>query len=385
MSSGLSGNKTIYFKLLKVLRYIGMYGFFRTYIKVRSSLHMQKELSFDGDEWLNPRGKNIGEVALIGCGNFAYSTIAFYLTKYTKGKIKYALDLDKSKSRSLISSYKGYKAVTHYDEILEDPEIKLIFIASNHATHAEYAVKAIAAGKNVQIEKPHAVNFEQLVDVRAAMRANPEVKVFLGFNRPRSELFNILNNALENESGICSFNWFVAGHEIEDDHWYHSESEGGRIMGNLCHWSDLCIHSVGMEKAFPCVITPADLPKSKSNFSVSLSFADGSNATITFSAKKDPFEGVRETLIMHKGNLLGVLKDFYELAMDIGPKKILKKPFYRDHGHKANIVNSYQGATGSSDGESLEYVYATGLLVLKIKEAVETNKKITCSLDVLRD
>jgi len=373
---------TKYLKLLKVFRYIKMYGLNRTFIKVKSSLHMGSNEKFEGEAWTNPNGSDRGDVAIIGCGNFAYSTIAFYVSKYTKGRIKYALDLDTSKSMSLIKAYKGYKAITNFDVILTDPDIKIIFIASNHATHAEYAVKAINAGKNVQIEKPHAVNFEQLGAVREAMQRNPNVKVFLGFNRPRSELFNTLKNACNSESGISSFNWFVAGHEISDDHWYHSEKEGGRIMGNLCHWSDLCIHSEGLENAFPCVITPADLPKSKSNFSVTLSFASGSNATITFSAKRDPFEGVRETLIMHKGDLFAVLKDFNELSMDIGSRKILKKPFHRDHGHKANIMNSYNSAVSDSTGESIKYVYATGLLVLKIKEAIESNNKVTCSLDI---
>ncbi len=382
MSSELSDSATLKYKISKVLRYIKMYGIMRTYIKVKSNLHMKKTISFEGDSWSNPKGDNSGDVAIIGCGNFAYSTIAYYVSKYTSGKVKYALDLDKTKSRSLIHDYRGYKATLNFDEILADPEIKIVFIASNHATHAEYAVKAINAGKNVQIEKPHAVNFEQLEAVKEAMHRNPKVKVFLGFNRPKSELFKTLKAACDNESGISSFNWFVAGHEIEDDHWYHSDKEGGRIMGNLCHWSDLCIHSVGLENAFPCIITPADLPKSKSNFSVSLSFADGSNSTITFSAKRDPFEGVRETLIMHRGNLFAVLKDFYELTMDIGSKKIIKKPFHRDHGHKVNIINSYKNSISTASGESLEYIYATGLLVLKIKEAVEKNIKVTCVIDV---
>ena len=382
MSSEINQSATLGYKISKVLRYIKMYGFQRTYIKIKSNLHMKKTDEFEGAGWINPTGSNTGDVALVGCGNFSYSTIAFYLTKYAKGNIKYALDLDKAKSRSLINDYNGFKAITNFEEVLADPDIKLVFVASNHATHAEYAVRAINAGKNVQIEKPHAVNFEQLEEVRVAMKNNPEVKVFLGFNRPRSELFKELQSICNKEEGISSFNWFVAGHDIEENHWYHSEKEGGRIMGNLCHWSDLCIHSIGLEKAFPCIITPADLPKSKSNFSVSLSFADGSNATITFSAKKDPFEGVRETLIIHRGNVFGVLKDFYELTMDIGPKKIVRKPFYRDHGHKANIVNSYVNTISPGSGETIEYVYATGLLVLKIKEAVESNNKITCSLDI---
>ena len=34
-------------------------------------------------------------------------------------------------------------------------------------------------------------------------------------------------------------NWFIAGHAIDEDHWYYKDEEGGRILGNLCHWTIL--------------------------------------------------------------------------------------------------------------------------------------------------
>jgi len=181
-------------------------------------------------------------------------------------------------------------------------------------------------------------------------------------------------------------NWFIAGHGIADDHWYFSSKEGGRILGNLCHWSDLTIHLVGIENCFPCVISPAVAKDSKSDFSVSLSFADGSQAGLTFSAKGHTFEGVREYLNIHKGNLLGSLKDFASLELANIEKNRKVSNLYRDHGHKENIVNSYQSTQAEKHkGEDLFYVYATGLLVLKIKEAVETGTIVQCDMNDFND
>ena len=42
-----------------------------------------------------------------------------------------------------------------WHSILSDPQVKMVFIASNPASHAEYAIACIEAGKNVHIEKPH--------------------------------------------------------------------------------------------------------------------------------------------------------------------------------------------------------------------------------------
>lgn len=371
-------NAPLFFKISKALRYIKLYGINRTYIKIKSQLHMAEIEDFEGDVWTNPSGIRGGDVAIVGCGNFAYSTIAYYVTKATNAKIKYALDVNKYRSLSLAKTYKIYQAVSNFDKILSDPEISLIYIASNHHSHAEYAIRAIECGKNVHIEKPHAVNKIQLEKLIDAMARNPDSKVFLGYNRPKSSLFKKLLSSMQNESGTVTVNWFIAGHKIEDDHWYFSKKEGGRILGNLCHWSDLTIQLIGLKNCFPCKISPAIDPDSTSDFSYAISFADGSQAAFTFSAKGHTFEGVREYLNLHKGNLLANLQDFGSLELSIGAKYKRINSFYRDHGHKKNIQNSYIKTVSNESGEDLFYVYATGLLILKIKEATDSGSIVTC-------
>ena len=369
------------FKIKKILRYIRLFGLSRTFTKVKSQVHMRKTQEFDGEIWENPQGENTGDIAIVGCGNFSYSTIAYYLSTSTPGRIKYCLDIKKSRSRSLAQEYSIYAAITDYNIILNDNSIKIIFIASNHASHAEYAIDAIKAGKAVHIEKPHAVREEQLERLLKAMEEHPASKVFLGFNRPKSSLFKKLKERMDIESGNSMLNWFIAGHEIEDDHWYFSEEEGGRILGNLCHWSDLCIHLVGMDNAFPCTISPAYSESAKSNFAITLTFNDGSQAGITFSAKGHTFEGVREYLNAHKGNLLATLCDFHSLSIDVGEKQNEYSRLYRDHGHKENIINSYNKTISKTgDGESIDYVKGSGLLVIRIKNAVDSGKQVVCEL-----
>ena len=90
------------------------------------------------------------------------------------------MDVDPARARSLVSRYKGLYATIDPDEIINDPDIDLVFIASNHASHALYAIKALDAGKDVHIEKPHVVSIEQLRDLYAALERNPQCHVFLG-------------------------------------------------------------------------------------------------------------------------------------------------------------------------------------------------------------
>lgn len=371
------------FKVRKAVRYIGLYGVSRTLAKIRGQYHTKTTADFDGSRWINPECRDTDEtnrnVAIIGCGNYSFSNIAYYLAKRKPGFLRAACDIQKSRALSLCKAYGGSYAVTDWREIVGDPKIKLVFIASNHASHAEYAVACIEAGKHVHIEKPHVVSQEQLDRLLAAMKQYPQSKVFLGFNRPRSRLFRELQEVLARESGPLMINWFIAGHEIADDHWYFDEKEGGRVLGNLSHWTDLTLHLVTLEKAFPCTIMPATPTGAKSDFVVSVIFADQSCVSITFSAKGPTFEGVREVLNIHKGNVLANLTDFQNLTCEVIEKKTKKRLRYRDHGHEANIVNSMSGSEDAEGGEAVSYVDATARFFLAIRQAIDSDEKVVLS------
>ena len=182
------------------------------------------------------------------------------------------------------------------------------------------------------------------------------------------------------ESGPLMINWFIAGHEIADDHWYFDQKEGGRVLGNLWHWTDLTLHLVTLEKAFPCTIIPATPAGSKSDFMVSVNFADRSCASITFSAKGHTFEGVREVLNLQKGDIIANLTDFQMLTIDVVEKKKRVRLRHRDHGHEANILHSLAGAvTNGVPGESRTYVAATAKFALAIRQAIESGEKVVVS------
>lgn len=380
----MSGDYTqagLWFKVRKAARYVRLYGLSRTLIKVKGQYHMKATAGFDGDRWENPRCATPDaperSVALIGCGNYAFSNICYYLKKQRGSFLRATYDVERSRARSLCEAFGGAYAAADWRSILTDEHVQLVFVASNHFTHAEYAIECLEAGKHVHIEKPHVVTEDQLERLLTAMRRHPSRKVFLGFNRPKGRLFRALQKVLQAEGGPLMINWFIGGHAIPEGHWYFDEKEGGRVLGNLCHWSDLTLHLVGMDKAFPCTIVPATPAGSTSDFVVSMIFADKSCGCITFSAKGHTFEGVRETLNVHKGDVLATLEDFQVLRSDIVEKKKRVSLVHRNHGHGENIIHSLVAATTDEvPGESADYVGATARLFLAIRRAIDTGETI---------
>lgn len=352
-------------------------------VKIKGQYHIKAKESFSGSIWQNPACKTpealSRNVAIIGCGNYSFSNIAYYLAKCNAEFLRVAFDIESSRALSLCKAYRGRYVVTKWQDILHDDNVKIVFIASNHASHAEYAEACMRAGKHVHIEKPHVVNQDQLDRLLSAMTMYPQSKVFLGFNRPRSRLFQELQKVLKSENGPLMINWFIAGHEISDEHWYFDKKEGGRVLGNLCHWTDLTLHLVTFEKAFPCIIYPATPADSKSDFMVSVIFADQSCASITFSAKGHTFEGVREVLNVHKGNVLANLSDFQSLTYEVIERKVKKTYRHREHGHETNILHSMRGSMVEEEGESASYVGATARFFLAIRQAIESGDKVIVS------
>lgn len=361
------------FKLKKALRYLSIDGPSRTLIKIMGQYHMNKSYQPLPKNHLNDRKK--AHVGIIGAGNFSYSNVAYFLRKNYGKVIRGVMDIEINRAASLFEKYDLIYYTDKISDIIDDDKINLVYIASNHFTHAEYAILALERGKIVHIEKPHVVNRDQLDRLVRAMETY-NGKVRIGFNRPGSRFGRIIQEYLKKETGTIMINWFVAGHKIDPDHWYFHKNEGGRILGNLCHWTDFTYQMIPDELRYPIRIIPSRSEKADCDISVTYIFGDGSIATITFSAKGHTFEGVREKLNLHKGNVLVSMSDYETLRIDIADKKKFFKNLFRDHGHERNIKRSYELSSNNSQGESIKYIYESADLFLKTKEALESQKEI---------
>ena len=357
--------------LKKIYRYINIYGIYRTISKIigrtRSRLPLWLLLSFPK---YARSGKTIG---LIGCGHHAFSSIAFYLTTSTNSKISWVGDIDKHASSSLAFSY-GSKDV-HKDcsspEKVDD--VDLIYIASNHSSHAEYASKYLNNGSDVFIEKPIAVNFEQL-ELLKKVKEKSENEVFVGFNRPHSSAIRLLKNKIKNNDEPFTLSCFVVGHVLPDDHWYRDPMEGTRVISNIAHWIDLAVHILSWREYTPDyldIFLTYSNPESKSeNITVNITSPNGDLINLTFSCRNEPFEGVNESINFQQDNLIAKIDDFRSVKIWQDDKYSVKKFRPKDNGHKASVLQPF-----TREGiRTWDEIIHSAELILNIDEMAKTSK-----------
>jgi predicted dehydrogenase len=366
------------FRARKVLRYLRLYGLSRTWCKVQGKRHMARRFDPLPDE--SEKAGHAGHVGMLGCGNFAYSTLAYYLQRnFGRHVIRAAMDIDPHHAASLARDYRAAYYTTDAERVIEDPAIDLVVVASNHASHTDYAIRALDRGKSVHIEKPHIVDDQQLESLVEAMRRNSG-RVNLGFNRPFSRIGTEVQRLLHSQSGPSMMSWFVVGHELADDHWYLNDGEGGRVMGNLCHWTDFVYHMVPEESRYPIEIRPTVADRTDCDIAVTLTFADGTIACIAFSEKGHTFEGVREHYTAHRGDVFVTLLDFQHCVADVLDRRHRIGGFFRDHGHEETVRTSYglvRPVGGvENPGRSARYIWETGELALRVKQALEENRTL---------
>jgi predicted dehydrogenase len=177
---------------------------------------------------------------------------------------------------------------TDLDAVLVDPAFHLVVIATRHHEHADQVVRSLAAGKHVFVEKPLAISWEDLARVVDAYSSRREpVLLMVGFNRRFSPALQALKMQLEGRRSPLVVQYRLNAGYLPLDHWVHGAHGGGRNVGEACHMYDVFRFLTGAaaQSVDAASIDPGALPyRRDDNFVATVTYADGSVATLTYTA-----------------------------------------------------------------------------------------------------
>jgi predicted dehydrogenase len=324
----------------KMYKFIAIYGFSRTLAKVMGRLRLPISLV--------RKSCQAPDIAMIGCGQFGYATIGYYIARRFGARFRWCYDPQLEQSTSFARFYRAQNVAEHPNCWNEDLGVKIVYIASNHASHANYAIEALRAGKTVYVEKPVAVNFSELGQLDATREATGGL-IYAGYNRPFSRAVQQIRAAIGGSStGGVTLSCFVSGHVIAQDHWYRHVDEGTRILGNAGHWIDLFIHILSWRAQWPehlrLTITPASTANPDDNFTLVVATDLDDIFSLTISSRSEPFEGVTETINFQQADVIATISDFRKMKLWKGDRCFLWSYRRKDVGHEGAILQPYAGS-----------------------------------------
>lgn len=240
------------------------------------------------DSAFNPAKPVLG---FIGAGNYA-SRVLIPAFKEA-GAVLHTLVTAGGVSGIVHGKKSGFlQASTDLDAMLNDESINTVVVVTRHDSHADFVCKALAAGKHVFVEKPLAIEVEDLARIqsayREAMNSGMTPHLMVGFNRRFAPQVQKIKALLEPIKEPKSFIMTMNAGAIPAGHWTQDIAiGGGRIIGEACHFIDLMRYLADSEIVSVQARRLGDFPGvavTEDKASITLGFADGSFGTILYLA-----------------------------------------------------------------------------------------------------
>lgn len=224
-------------------------------------------------------------IGLIGMGSFMQSTILPHLKEVGGVRVKAIAHTKGLPAKKLAESIGASMVTSDYHDLIRDPEINLIICATRHSTHASIAIEVLKANKNLYMEKPLALNGDDLREVLQAARQSTG-RLLVGFNRRFSKHSIVARQTFASSSTPLQIMYRVNAGPLEPSHWSYDPREGGRILGEACHFTHLLNYFTG---SVPRRISLAAIPAGRAiaheeDFSLTIEYANGSLGTVVYSA-----------------------------------------------------------------------------------------------------
>ncbi len=335
IGSGQLDVKPLITERVKLENYEEIYGDMRKQGSIASILEFPENSVQDSKVKVSEKRYKASEgvFGIIGAGNFTSSTIIPGM-QAANANLKYIASAGGLSAKTLAKKGEVAYASSDYKEILKDDEVDMVMVTTRHNLHASMTKEAINADKHVFVEKPLCLELQELEEINQLAEQKNKM-VVVGFNRRFSPLAVKMKSLLgEGPKNIVAT--MNAGF-IPGDAWIHDlEVGGGRIIGEACHYIDLCTYLAGSKVKSICMNSMGVNPEeSTDNASILLKYENGTNAVINYFANGSKSYS-KERIEAYSQERTLVLDNWRSLK-GYGIKGFSKMKTKQDKGHKAQF------------------------------------------------
>lgn len=257
------------------------------------------------------------KVGFIGAGGFAKSIHLPNIKKMDSiYKITAICSKTGSNAESIAKEFNAMYATTDYKEILKDPDIDMVIISTRHNLHAKIAIDAVNAKKIVFLEKPMALNIEELTELSNIIEKN-QIPFIIGFNRRFSPFSKKIKKLIKNKINPMIVNYRMNAGYIPREHWVHTEEGGGRNIGEACHIYDLFNYFTDCKATHIKAVSidpQTEQFLSNDNFIATIKYEDGSICNLVYSSLGTD-QVPKEQMDLYFDNKIIRMNDYKELEI----------------------------------------------------------------------
>lgn len=312
-----------------------------------------------------------GVIGIIGAGNFTSAMIVPNLSKLG-ANIK-CIASSKGLSGTLLAKKYGIRySTTDYREILNDSDMDAIIITTRHNQHAKQVIEVIKKDKHVFVEKPLAINIEDLDNI-LDYKHKIKKTVTVGFNRRFSPFSQSAKDALGSNPGPINVIATMNAGEIPLDHWVHDMDQGGgRIIGEACHYIDLISYFTSSKvKSVLLAANGINLSDNTDNASILLKYKNGSLGIINYFSNGSKLYPKERVEIFQSGKNI-IIDNFKRIQFYGYKNKGYKKS--QDKGH-SNQLNKWLNMIQKGGEPIIQFdsIYNTSKASILCIESLKTN------------
>lgn len=277
-------------------------------------------------EGTSPERRRSGKarIGVIGAGNYATTQLLPTLEKAEGVELRGLSSASGLKSWFAARKYGFDYPASDAETIIDDPEIDAVVVATRHNLHASLASAALRSSKDVWVEKPLALTFDELDDVTSAAGSTGRA-VIVGFNRRYSPLSVKARSVLAKSAGPLQVSMTINPGALEAGHWVLDPAEGGgRLLSEGCHFFDLANFLIGAAPATVEVKRVGGAEPSTEGFMAVVEYADGSVAHIGY-AGAGPRGFGRERIVAIGTGVAIAIENFKTLTTTTGMRTMKRR------------------------------------------------------------
>ena len=292
---------------------------------------------------VNPAHLEAVKLGMLGAGNFASNVMLPAIKGLPGLELVGIASASGASAQHAAQRFNFQYAASDEARILDDPQINTVAIMTRHNLHAHQVLAALQAGKHVFCEKPLAVSDKELNAIEALLKLpgdpaslNPLPYLMVGFNRRFAPLAQHLREFLQERAEPLVMHYRINAGYIPLTHWVQDPQQGGRLIGEGCHFLDFLTFLVG---APPLSVNSQGLPDGgryqEDNLVMTFAFADGSIGTVSYLSNGDR-AFPKERVEVFCGGRVAVLDDFRSLeTVREGKRQVNRSRLRQDKGHTA--------------------------------------------------